>query len=128
MLVDIVERLSNWKHASFRRDGSTLETMMEAADEITSLREQLEIAKKDGERAAITVSDAFNVLQKYLQDDEDYAWSWHCNIAMNAVDAGAPHLEANVVTAGFMRRCFGIDTQHLKQYKPIVSNAMKVKG
>ena len=48
MLVDIVERLSNWKHASFRRDGSTLETMMEAANEITSLREQLEIAKKDG--------------------------------------------------------------------------------
>lgn len=48
MLADIVERLSNWKHASFRRDGSTLETMMEAADEITSLREQLEKAKKDG--------------------------------------------------------------------------------
>ena len=50
MLVDIVERLSNWKHASFRRDGSTLETMMEAANEITSLRAELEIAKKDGER------------------------------------------------------------------------------
>ena len=95
--------------------------------EITSLREQLEIAKKDGKRAAITVTDAFNVLQKYLQDDEDYAWSWHCNIAMNAVDAGAPHLEANAVTAGFMRRCFGIDTQHLKQYKSIVGNAIKAK-
>lgn len=38
MLADIVERLSNWKHASFRRDGSTLETMNEAADEITTLR------------------------------------------------------------------------------------------
>ena len=50
MLVDIVERLSNWKHASFRRDGSTLETMMEAANEITSLRAELEKAKKDGER------------------------------------------------------------------------------
>ena len=48
MLVDIVERLSNWKHASFRRDGSTLETMMEAANEITSLRAELEKAKKDG--------------------------------------------------------------------------------
>ncbi len=41
MLVDIVERLSNWKHASFRRDGSTLETMMEAANEITTLRNRV---------------------------------------------------------------------------------------
>ena len=66
MLVDIVERLSNWKHASFRRDGSTLETMMEAANEITSLREQL--AKKDGEPVTekYSLSDAIQLSEDLL--------------------------------------------------------------
>ena len=66
MLVDIVERLSNWKHASFRRDGSTLETMMEAANEITSLREQL--AKKDGKPVTekYSLSDAIQLCEDLL--------------------------------------------------------------
>lgn len=68
MLVDIVERLSNWKHASFRRDGSTLETMMEAANEITSLRAELEKAKKDGERNSWMVKH--NAYISWSQDSE----------------------------------------------------------
>ena len=48
MLADIVERLSNWKHASFRRDGSTLETMNEAADEITTLRARVKELESGG--------------------------------------------------------------------------------
>ena len=71
-------------------------------------------------REAITVTDAFNVLQKYMQDDKDYAWSWHCNIAMVAVDAGANHIEANIRTGDFMRRCFGVDTKTFPEYKRIV--------
>lgn len=65
MLVDIVDRLSNWKHASFRRDGSTLETMREAADEITSLRAELEKAKKDG---WISVKDRLPEIRKDAKD------------------------------------------------------------
>ena len=42
--------------------------------------------------------------------DPDYAWSWHCNIAMVAQDAGAPHKEANERSADFMMRAFGVDT------------------
>lgn len=42
MTSDIVERLRGWKHATMRRDGSTLGVMQEAADEIESLRSRLE--------------------------------------------------------------------------------------
>lgn len=49
-MTDIVERLRNWRHAAFRRDGSTLGTMTEAADEIVRLRAELAECKKDAER------------------------------------------------------------------------------
>lgn len=40
-MSDITVRLRGWKHAAMRRDGSTLATMTEAADEIDRLRELL---------------------------------------------------------------------------------------
>lgn len=46
------------------------------------------------------------VMKKY----PDYAWTWHCNLAMMAYDAGAPHQEANKRAADFMRRSFGVET------------------
>lgn len=60
--------------------------------------------------SAFTVKDAMDVLSKSMKDDPGYAWSWHCNIAMAAQDAGAPHKEANERAAGFMRTAFGVDT------------------
>ena len=45
----------------------------------------------------------------------DYAWSWHCNIAMVAKDAysdGRPiHEAANSRAADFMWNAFGVDTR-----------------
>ena len=89
MLVDIVERLSNWKHASFRRDGSTLETMMEAANEITSLRAELEKAKKDGERYRAIRKSGNNmrvVFGKYPDGINIHATENHlCDTALDEV-------------------------------------------
>jgi hypothetical protein len=45
-MTDIVERLRNWKHAAMRRDGSTLATMGEAADEIERLRAERDALSK----------------------------------------------------------------------------------
>jgi hypothetical protein len=47
----------------------------------------------------------------------DYAWSWHCNLAMMAYDAGAPHRDANIRAADFMKYCFGVNTR--KQYESL---------
>ena len=45
-----------------------------------------------------------------MQIDPGLAWAWHCNIAMVAQDAGAPHKGANERAADFMRRAFDVDT------------------
>lgn len=61
-------------------------------------------------RRVVTPTEAMAVLSAAMQEDSGYAWSWHCNIAMVAQDAGAPHKEANERAADFMRRAFGVDT------------------
>lgn len=48
---------------------------------------------------------------KRVQNDPDYAWSWHCSLAMMAQDAGAPHRAANERAADFMRGMFGVDVR-----------------
>lgn len=53
---------------------------------------------------------ALKELSFAMQIDPELAWSWHCNIAMVAQDAGALHKEANERTADFMRRAFDVDT------------------
>jgi len=97
----------------------------EQQTEITRLTAEVAELRKDAERKAMTLSDAFNLFQKHMQDDRGYAWSWHCNIAMNAVDAGANHIEANIRTGDFMRRCFGVDTKIFPEYKQIIDAAIK---
>ena len=59
-------------------------------------------------------------LRKAMKSDESLAWSWHCNIAMLAVDSGADHKEANIRTAKFMNDVFGVDTSKFKEYLAIM--------
>ena len=66
------------------------------------------------------VLDAVETLKKEMQSDEHYAWSWHCNLAMMAYDAGAFHKEANIQAAIFMDTCFGVDTSEIEAYKNIM--------
>lgn len=61
---------------------------------------------------------AFAVLRDAMQRDFEYAWSWHCNIAMAMVDeSNTPenqrylnHTFCNAAAARFMRLCFDVDT------------------
>ena len=45
---------------------------------------------------------AIETLSAQMKSDPGYAWSWHCNLAMLAVDAGAKHGAANKRAAQFM--------------------------
>ncbi len=54
---------------------------------------------------------AVGKLCKSLREDLDYAWTWHCNIAMAAFDAGCPHDVANEGAAQFMQLLAGVDTR-----------------
>lgn len=60
---------------------------------------------------SIPLSSAVDIVCAGLRDDLDYAWSWHCNIAMAAVDAGCPHDVANEGAARFMEMLGGVDTR-----------------
>lgn len=68
------------------------------------------------------VKNAMKVVQKAMKNDPDFAWSWHCNIAMAAQDAGAPHKEANERAADFMRCAFGVDTTKAPEHKENISS------
>lgn len=63
---------------------------------------------------------ALKILSRSMNKDLDYAWTWHCNIAMAAQDAGAPHKEANIRARDFMNLAFGVDVSTLPQYKSIM--------
>jgi len=57
-----------------------------------------------------------------LRDDHGYAWSWHCNLAMTAMDAARmTHADANVAAAGIMDAIFGIDTGSFAEYGDIMT-------
>ena len=65
------------------------------------------------------VSDAFAVLQQALNDDPDYAYGWHSNIAMVCMDAiddstgiKCSHKIGNDAASRFMKICFDVETKH----------------
>jgi hypothetical protein len=60
------------------------------------------------------------LLADALQADPDYAWTWHCNLAMMAIDAGAGYVEAQRGAANFMHRAFGVDTRLNLLYSEVV--------
>jgi hypothetical protein len=58
------------------------------------------------------VADAMNVVTEAMQKDPDYAWSWHCNIAMAFVDAGGDHYTGNQGAARFMKTLANVEPAH----------------
>ena len=63
------------------------------------------------------VSHAFDVLKSAVQSDDEYAWGWHCNIAMAYQDEGATHEAGNKAAARFMKQCFDVNMNESPFYK-----------
>lgn len=72
--------------------------------------------------AKVKTLKAMQALSDIMANDNEYAWSWHCNLAMMAVDVGANHKNANIRVSDFMRTAFGVDTSKLKEYKQIMES------
>lgn len=51
--------------------------------------------------------------------DDDYAWTWQCNLAMMLVDAGVSHQDANDRAAQFMHHAFFYDITQTTQWKDL---------
>lgn len=53
--------------------------------------------------------EALMGLKVALQEDEGYAWSWHCAISMACQDEGVDKAVADRIGARLMSQAFGID-------------------
>lgn len=83
------------------------------------------------ETVGITSAQAVDHLSKAFHADHDYAWSWHCNVAVAAMDEGVPHAVANRGAARFMKTAFNIDVSKFQQYAGIpaaMNEEVKVKS
>jgi len=65
----------------------------------------------DSSALALELASSVSTIRGAMAKDLDYAWSWHCNIAMAAFDAGCPHDVANEGAARFMQLLAGVDTR-----------------
>jgi len=72
--------------------------------------------KRSTEKTRISTSESYEILKKAIQDDDDYAWSWHCNIAVPFMDEGGTHEMANRAAARCMRTMFGVDVSLFDQW------------
>ena len=61
---------------------------------------------------AEAVPDAMKVVLEAMRSDPDYAWSWHCNVAMAFYDAGGDIYTANQGAARFMRMLADVEPAH----------------
>lgn len=53
---------------------------------------------------------AWAIFKRLMRDDPEYAWAWHCNIAVPIMDAiGVSHERANVAAAYLMSALFEYD-------------------
>lgn len=59
-------------------------------------------------------------LSAALQADEDYAWTWLCNLACIGIDAGGSHESANRYAAQFMQNAFGVNVCNQENWKNLL--------
>lgn len=48
--------------------------------------------------------------------DQNYAWTWHCNLAMLLADAGVEAKRANEFAATFMKSAFNVDVSNFPEW------------
>ena len=72
-------------------------------------------------------------LKLALQKDLDYAWTWHCNLAMAFYDSwnnetrpADIHRKANEAAARFMKQAFDVDVKQCKQYQDIAADSKDI--
>jgi hypothetical protein len=64
-----------------------------------------------------TIRKSWRTFQEAMKDEE-YAWSWQCNLAMPIMDAiGCTHEQANVAAAHLMQHLWGHDITTHRYYE-----------
>lgn len=69
----------------------------------------------------VEIKPHYDAIKQALKDDFEYAWGWHCNLAMPIVDTlGISHKDANRAAAALMQHMFGVDLTASQRYLDII--------
>ena len=79
----------------------------------TAFAETIDEILEDQDRP-VSVKAAMDMLRKAMSEDAQYAWTWHCALAMAAFDEGVDHATSNKIAQRFMKLCFGVETSEPK--------------
>jgi hypothetical protein len=71
------------------------------------------------------IAEAIDIITQAMQEDQAYAWSWHCNLWAAAYDSGVDRDVANEAAARFMETLFGINTRLFPQFQ-VVSTVQEI--
>lgn len=108
-----VQKNGSEDDANLNHDGLChIEYCLAAAPEaLRQATQQPAVATEEG------VGRELNVIGDAMRNDLQYAWGWHCNIAMAFVDEGGDYATANRAAARFLTMLFpGLDTTQHPQY------------
>jgi hypothetical protein len=76
---------------------------------------------------AAAIPDAWATIQNAIHSDPEYAWAWHCNLAVPIMDAaGLRHEPGNVAAAYLMATLWGYDITRHPRYQYGKSDAQIV--
>ena len=75
--------------------------------------------------SALLIRLAIWFLTRQMHRDTEYAWTWHCNLAIAAYDEGLEHHAANRAAGRFMNSLFRLDTTRLEQCAFLYPNHKK---
>jgi hypothetical protein len=70
---------------------------------------------KDGP-VEVWVRTPMEQLTEHIKADPAYAWSWHCNLAVCAMDEGLEHAAANRAADRMMQVLFGVKASPPESY------------
>ena len=104
--------LHEYELAKMRPAMSTLRERLAQPDPLqrfTDVQQEIEAALAPEQEQ---IAQAVQTVIQAMQDDPEYAWGWHCNIAMAFVDAGGDRYTANQGAARFLEMFAKVQPAH----------------
>lgn len=79
------------------------------------------------EPQAISIEMASQRLLAAIEEDPEFAWAWHCNLAMPIMDTlKVSSGEANAAAAALMNHLFNVNTAEHEHFKSLLGQGMQV--
>ena len=104
--------LHDYELAKMRPAMSTLRERLAQPDPLqrfTDVQQEIEAALAPEQEQ---IAQAVQTVIQAMQYDPEYAWGWHCNIAMAFVDAGGDRYTANQGAARFLEMFAKVQPAH----------------